>query len=117
MFRDAVRIGQLMTASRADPTGAGSIKKLLACFDRSSIIRLCDDELRRLAGNSSSEVADAARAALVRRDPEMLRETSRALRETHPADRSVAGVSSALAAASYLIVATPAVAANSEAAE
>jgi uncharacterized membrane protein YccC len=117
MFRDAVRIGQLMTASGADPIGAGSIKKLLACFDRSSIIRLCDDELGKLAGNSSSEATDAARAALIRRDPAMLRQTSRALHETHPADRSVAEVCSALVVASYLIVATPAVAANSEAAE
>jgi hypothetical protein len=32
----------------------------LACFDRSSIIRLCDDELGPFAGNGSPEVADAA---------------------------------------------------------
>lgn len=117
MFRDAIRIGQLMTVGGADPKHAGSIEKILSCFDRSSIIRLCDDELGRLAGSSSPEVADAARAALVKGDPEVLRETSRALREAHPADRTVAECCSALIVASHLVVATPAVAANVETAE
>ena len=117
MFRDAIRIGQLMAVGGPDPKHAGTIKKILACFDRSSIIRLCDDELGQLTGNSSPEVADAARAALIRGDPEVLRETSRALHEAYPANRTVAELCSALAVASYLIVATPAVGANVEAAE
>lgn len=117
MFHDAVRIGQLMTVGGADPKHAGSIEQVLACFDRSSMIRLCDDELGRLAGNGSPEIAGAARAALIRGDPEALRETSRALHEAYPADRTVAELCSALVAASHLVVTTPAAAANVEAAE
>ena len=117
MFRDAVRMGQLMKTDGAAPKDVGTIKKILACFDQSSIIRLCDDELGRLVGNNSPEVAVAARAALIRGDPEVLRETSRALREAYPVDRTVAELCSALVAASYLVVAAPAVTANAEAAE
>jgi hypothetical protein len=117
MFRDAVRIGQLMAPGGAAPKDVGTINKILACFDRSSIIRLCDDELGQLAGNSSPEVADAARAALIRGDLEVVRETSRALHEAYPAERTDAELCSALVAASYLVVATPAAAANAEAAE
>jgi uncharacterized membrane protein YccC len=117
MFRDAVRIGQLMTTGGAAPKDVGTIKKILACFDRSSIIRLCDDQLGQLDGNGSPEVADAARAALIRGDPELLRETSRALHEAYPTDRTIAELCSALVAASHLVVATPAVAADAEAAE
>jgi uncharacterized membrane protein YccC len=117
MFRDAVRIGQLMTAGGADPKGAGSIKKILACFDRSSIIRLCNDELGRVAGNGSREAADAAKVALISGNPEVLRETSRALHEAYPADRTVAELCSALVVASYLIVATSALGANAETAK
>jgi uncharacterized membrane protein YccC len=115
MFRDAVRIGQLMIAGGGDPKSAGSIKKILTCFDRSSMIRLCDDGLEQLAGNS--EATNAARAALVGGDPEVLRETSRALREAHPANQGIAELCSALVVASYSTAATPANAANAEAAE
>jgi hypothetical protein len=117
MFRDAVRIDQLMTVGGADPKHVGSIEKILTCFDRFSMIRLCNDQLEQLAGNNSPEVADAARAALIRGDPEVLRETSRALREAYPADRTVAEFCSALVVASYVVVAASAVAVNAESAE
>jgi uncharacterized membrane protein YccC len=105
MFRDAVRIGQIVTSGGASPN-VKLVEEALHNFDRSSIIRLCDDKLRELAGRLSAQVA-AARLALLDRRPYSLVVAARALREAAPQDSVVADLSAALLTASYLFAVEP----------
>jgi uncharacterized membrane protein YccC len=103
MFRDAVRIGQILSAGGNAPNNAETIEEVLSQFDQSSIIRLCDDKLKKLAGGSLTALAEKVRALLNKREPQALRDASRLLCKASPSDRVVADLFAALMVASYHI--------------
>jgi uncharacterized membrane protein YccC len=98
MFRDAVRIGQILSAGGAAPTNRAAVEQMLSHFDQSSIIRLCADKLEALA---DAKLAGDVRNALNERAPRALRDASRALHDVAPADPLVADLSAALMVACY----------------
>jgi uncharacterized membrane protein YccC len=103
MFRDAVRIGQILSAGGNAPNNAETIEEVLSYFDQSSIIRLCDDKLKMLAGGPLTVVLEEVRAAIAEREPQALRTVSQLLCKTSPSDRFVADLRAALMVASYHI--------------
>jgi uncharacterized membrane protein YccC len=98
MFRDAVRIGQILTAGGNAPE---AIEEVLSHFDQSSIIRLCDDKLNMLAGGPLTALAEEVRASLNKREPQALRAAAKRLCQASPSDHVVAELCAALMVASY----------------
>lgn len=107
MFRDAGRIGQILSTGGNAPDSSATIEAVLSHFDQSSIVRLCDFQLRNFAGGPSKALVEEMRAALDKREPKALRTVSRFLRKTLPSDGSMADLSAALIVASYHIEASP----------
>jgi hypothetical protein len=103
MFRDAVRIGQVLSAGGNAPNNVETIEELLSYFDRSSIIRLCDDMLKMLAGGPLTALAEEVRALFDKREPQALRAASQVLCKASPSDHVVADLCAALIVASYHI--------------
>ncbi|MGY3618207.1 FUSC family protein [Bradyrhizobium sp. USDA 10063] len=103
MFRDAVRIGQILSAGGNAPNNAETIEEVLSYFDRSSMIRLCDDKLKMLAGGPLTALAEAVRASFNKREPQALRAASQFLCKVSPSDHVVADLCAALIVASYHI--------------
>jgi uncharacterized membrane protein YccC len=79
MFRDASRIGQFLSAEGAQDNRA--LADMLACFDRSAIIRLCSAKLTQLFDRPLALLAYQACEAIVTRDTATLRAVARELRE------------------------------------
>ncbi|MCA6110885.1 FUSC family protein [Bradyrhizobium cenepequi] len=103
MFRDAVRIGQILSAGGNTLSNVETIEEVLSHFDQSSIIRLCDDKLKRLAGGPLTALAEELRASLDKREPQALRAASQLLCKASPSDHVVADLCAALMVASYHI--------------
>jgi hypothetical protein len=103
MFRDAVRIGQILSAGGTAPNNVEMVEEMLSHFDESSIIRLCNDKLKALADGPLAELAEQARVALNKREPQSLRNASQALCNVSPSDPVVADLRAALLVASYHI--------------
>ncbi|MCA0011993.1 FUSC family protein [Mesorhizobium sp. B292B1B] len=103
MFRDAGRIGQILSAGGNAPNSAETIEEVLSHFDQSSIIRLCDDKLKKLAGGPSSVLAEEVRASFKKRAPQALRAAAQLLCQASPSDHAVAQLCAALMVASYHI--------------
>jgi uncharacterized membrane protein YccC len=103
MFRDAVRIGQILSAGGNAPNSAETIEEVLSYFDQSSIIRLCDDKLKILAGGPLTALAEEVRASFGKHDPQALRAASQVLCNASPSDHAVADLPAALMVASYHI--------------
>jgi uncharacterized membrane protein YccC len=103
MFRDAVRIGQILSAGGNASNSAEAIGEVLSYFDRSSIIRLCDDKLKMLAGGPLAALAEEVRASFNKHEPQALRAASQVLCKASPSDHVVADLSAALMVASYHI--------------
>jgi hypothetical protein len=103
MFRDAVRIGQILSAGGTAPNNLGTVEEILSHFDRSSIIRLCDDKLKVLSDGPLAELAEEVRAALNKRAPQSLRNAIQALCNESPSDPLVADLCAALMVANYHI--------------
>ena len=80
-FRDAARIGQIVTAAGASPRNRLVLDEAMFCFDRAAALRLCGAGLDRLATGPLADVAEAARASLVQRDGAALLSSAKALRE------------------------------------
>jgi uncharacterized membrane protein YccC len=78
-FRDASRIGQFLSAEGAQDNRA--ITKMLSCFDRSAMIRLCSAKLTQLVDGPIAPLARQAHEAIVTRDTATLRAVARALRD------------------------------------
>jgi uncharacterized membrane protein YccC len=87
MFRDAVRIGQFLSAGGAQDSAA--LAEMLSCFDRSAMVRLCDAKLMQFADGPLAPLADEARAAIVKRDTRTLRTIAHRLRERAPEKESI----------------------------
>ena len=98
MFRDAVRVGQILSAGGNAPE---TVDEVLSHFDQSSIIRLCDDKLKKLAGGPLAALAEEVHASLHKRDPQALRTVSQLLCNASSADHVVADLCAALMVASY----------------
>jgi uncharacterized membrane protein YccC len=103
MFRDAVRIGQILSAGGTAPNNLGTVEEMLSHFDQSSIIRLCDDKLKVLSDGPLAELAEEVRAALNKRAPQSLRNAIQALCNESPSDPLVADLCAALMVANYHI--------------
>jgi hypothetical protein len=103
MFRDAVRIGQIVSAGGDAPNNAETIEEVLSYFDRFSILRWCDDKLKMLAGGPLAALAEEVRAAFGKREPQALRAASQRLCKASPSDDVVADLCAALIVASYHI--------------
>jgi uncharacterized membrane protein YccC len=101
MFRDAVRIGQMLSAGGAAPNNLETVEEMLSHFDQSSIIRLCDDKVKLLADGPLAELVEEVGVALNKREPQSLRNASRALCNVSPSDPLVADLCAALMVASY----------------
>jgi uncharacterized membrane protein YccC len=86
-FRDASRIGQFLSVGGAQDSRA--LAEMLACFDQSAMVRLCEAKLMSLADGPLATLADEARAAIVKRDTAALRTIAHRLRETAPRKGSI----------------------------
>jgi uncharacterized membrane protein YccC len=106
MFRDAVRIGQILSASGTPPNNLETIEELLCQFDQSAIIRLCSDKLKMLSDGPWAEQVEKVRLTLNGREPKSLRNASRALCHLSPSNPLVAELCAVLMVASYHIEAT-----------
>lgn len=80
-FRDAARIGQIMAAGGAAPQDRQAFDDAMSCFDRAATLRLCAAQLDRLANGPLTDIAEAARTSLARRDGAAILASARALRE------------------------------------
>jgi uncharacterized membrane protein YccC len=103
MFRDAVRIGQILSTGANASNNPEAVDEVLSHFDQSSIIRLCDDQLNMLVGGPLAALAEEVRAAFGKREPQAIRAAARLLSEASPSDHVVADLCSALTVASYHI--------------
>jgi hypothetical protein len=103
MFRDAGRIGQILSASGTAPNNLEAVEEALSHFDQSSTIRLCDDKLKMLANGPLAELAEEVRVALRKREPRSLRNASQTLCNASPSNSLVADLCAALMLASYHI--------------
>jgi uncharacterized membrane protein YccC len=86
-FRDATRLGQFLAAGGAQDKAA--LADMLSGFDQSAIIRLCDAALEPLGDGVLAPLVDEARAALIGRDTQALRDVAHRLRESPSHEGSV----------------------------
>jgi uncharacterized membrane protein YccC len=108
MFRDAVRIGQIVAAGGTAPQHRAALEQTLACFDQAATVRLCGARLARLADVPLAPLVGEARTALVERDARRVRRAADRLRDARPAgDASVAAAGGALVLASVVLRAAP----------
>lgn len=113
MFRDAVRVGQIVAAAGADLQHRISIEEALSYFDQAAAIRLSDAKLTQLADGPLANLAAEARTALIDRDTQHVRASARSLREAAPGDEYLAiEASAALLLAGAVIEAASTQAAN-----
>ena len=117
MFRDAVRVGQIVAAGGIDLQHRISIEEALSYFDQAATIRLSDAKLTQLADSPTdgplASLAAEARTALVDRDAQCIRAIARSLREAASGEGCLAiEASAALLLAGAVIEAAPAQAAN-----
>ncbi len=103
MFRDAVRIGRFLSAGGNAQNNAAAIEEILSHFDQSSIIWICDDKLKTLAGGPLTALAEEVRASFNKREPQALRAASQLLCKASSSDHVVADLCAALTVASYHI--------------
>jgi uncharacterized membrane protein YccC len=103
MFRDAVRIGQILSTGANASNNPEAVDEVLSHFDQSSIIRLCDDQLKMLAGGPLAALVEEVRAAFRKREPRAIHAAARLLSEASPSDHVVADLCAALTVASYHI--------------
>jgi len=117
MFRDAVRVGQIVAAAGADLQHRISIEEALSYFDQAAAIRLSNAKLTQLADGPTdsplASLAAEARTALVDRDAQRIHAIARSLREAASGDEYLAiEASAALLLAGAVIEAAPPQAAN-----
>jgi hypothetical protein len=117
MFRDAVRVGQIVAAGGTDLQHRISIEEALSYFDQAAAIRLSDGKLTQLADGPTdgplASLAAEARTALVDRDAQCIRAIARSLREAASGEGCLAiEASAALLLAGAVIEAAPAQAAD-----
>src|SRR5499433_1340118 len=94
MFRDAVRVGQIVAAAGADLQHRISIEEALSYFDQAAVIRVSNAKLTQLVDGPTdsplASLAAEARTALVDRDAQRIRAIARSLREAASGDEYLA---------------------------
>ncbi|MDQ8727578.1 FUSC family protein [Bradyrhizobium sp. LHD-71] len=103
MFRDAGRIGQILSAGANASSNPEAIDEVLSHFDQSSIIRLCDHKLKMLTGGALTGLVDEIRAAFSKRDPGAIRAAADVLSKASTSDQILADLRAALLVASFHI--------------
>ena len=104
MFRDAVRVGQFVSAGGNAPSDVETVEELLSHFDQSTAIRLCVDKLKAIGDDN---LTFKVRAALNSRDPLELLNASQALLAISIEDPAVGDLGAALVVASRFIEKAP----------
>jgi hypothetical protein len=100
MFRDAIRIGEIISAGGGVTSNTGAVEEALSHFDQTSAIRLSIDKLKAIAnGPSDTDV----RAALISRDPLALLNAARTLRAASADNPALADLSATLVVLSRFI--------------
>ena len=100
MFRDAIRIGEIISAGGGATSNTGTVEEALSHFDQTSAIRLCIDKLKAIAnGPSDTDV----RAALISRDPLTLLNAARTLRAASADNPALGDLSATLVVLSRFI--------------
>jgi uncharacterized membrane protein YccC len=113
MFRDAVRVGQIVSTGGTDPQHRIAVEESLSYFDQAAAIRLSEAKLAQLADGLLATLAAEARTALVDRDAQRIRTIARSLRDAVSGEECLAIEASAgLLLAGAVIEAAPAQAAN-----
>jgi uncharacterized membrane protein YccC len=107
MFRDAVRIGHILSAGGTAPDNVATVEEVLSHFDQCAIIRMCDAKLKVIADGPLAELAEKVCGALNKLEPQSLRSASQMLCNASPSDPAVADLCAALMVASYHIEASP----------
>src|SRR5690606_1632958 len=69
LFRDALRVGQVVALAPKDPT---ALDEAMRSFDRAAALILCLDELDGEEGSLSTDLLEQGRAALSLRDTGLL---------------------------------------------
>jgi hypothetical protein len=85
MFRDAIRIGEIISTGGGATSNTGTVEEALSHFDQTSAIRLSIDKLKAV---SNGPLGTDVRAALISRDPLTLLNAAHTLRAgsaNHPA--------------------------------
>jgi uncharacterized membrane protein YccC len=86
-FRDASRIAQFLSAGGEHDDRA--LAEMLACFDQSAMLRVCDERLAHLAEGPLAPLAHEAREAIVEPDRATLRAVASALREKASSNNAI----------------------------
>lgn len=86
-FRDASRIQQFLAAGGTQDSRA--LAEMLACFDQSAMLRLCDAKLMQFIDGPFATLAREAREAIVMRDAAALRAIAPRFREQAPQKESI----------------------------
>jgi len=81
MFRDAVRISQIIATETGGSAGADSVRETLCQFDRAALIRSCNDKLKKLSGGPAGKGVEDARRALKNGETDAIRAAARQLGE------------------------------------
>jgi len=81
-FRDATRIELIVAAGGGSALNRWALDEAMCCFDEAATLRRCSTELNRLATGPLADVAEAARAALARRNGSAALAAAEALRKT-----------------------------------
>jgi uncharacterized membrane protein YccC len=93
MFRDAARIGQIVSAKGARSLDHQVVEEVLSCFDQAAAIRICSVHLTQLVG-SLSHLAIEARRAIALRDPQTIRGIARDLQDAASAANTLTNATS-----------------------
>ena len=102
-FRDGVRVGQIASAGPNDEGYRTSVEQAMRYFDQAAAIRICAAKLAQFADSAVAGLVKQARAALVERDPQLIRSAAAAFRHRAEIDPALAEVSEALTFASAVI--------------
>jgi uncharacterized membrane protein YccC len=103
MFRDAGRVGQILSTGANASSDPEVIDEILSHFDQTSIIRLCDRKLMMLSGGPLAGLVDQVREAFNEREPLKIRAAAELLSRASPSDHVVADLRAALMVASFHI--------------
>jgi uncharacterized membrane protein YccC len=103
MFRDAGRIGQILSAGANASSNPETIDEVLSHFDQSSIIRLCEHRLKMLSGGPLTGLVDEIRAAFSKRDSQAIRVAAEVLSKASTSDQILVDLRAALMVASFHI--------------
>jgi uncharacterized membrane protein YccC len=109
MFRDAVRIGQIVVATAHQPTSSSIVDEAIGCFDRAATLRLASAALDMLPSETSAQLREGAIAAVTNADGPALLAVANALTSKAHDGHSPEDASAALAVAGLILGAAPAV--------